>query len=157
MPVLLPTWVPLRRILYPVGELLEALQDSEAVLEVVPVTVSPVGADGLDAAQVPKVVQTTVGVSRSLPLEMSLASRTYCPIAHISGVPELSAVPRVQPLAEEGVLLPQTCSEIWPPELAAPCMVASIAWASVLSPSDTSYSPRSPVSTGQGLPTPEPV
>src|SRR5271168_4092224 len=41
--------------------------------------------------------ETTEGVSTSLPAEMSMASRTYCAIAHISGVEELSGSPNVNP------------------------------------------------------------
>jgi hypothetical protein len=54
---------------------------------------------------------TTVGVSTSLPAEMSMASRAYCAIAHSSGVAELSGWPKVNPPVP--VLPPQTCSGIW--------------------------------------------
>ena len=54
--------------------------------------------------------ETTEGVSASAPAEMSMASRTYCAIAHMSGVDELSGCPNVNPFTP--VLPPQTCSEI---------------------------------------------
>ncbi len=98
---------------------------------------------------------TMAGVSTSWPAEMSTASRTYWAMAHISGVEELSGWPNVNPPVP--VEPPQTCSGIWYPELAAPAMVASMDCAPPRLPSATSYSPRSPVSTGQGLPTPAPV
>ncbi len=98
---------------------------------------------------------TTLGVSTSWPAEMSTASRTYWAIAHISGVDELSGWPKVNPPVP--VLPPQTCSGIWSPALAAPAMVCSMDWAPLRLPSATSYSPRSPDSTGHGLPTPDPV
>lgn len=98
---------------------------------------------------------TTVGVSTSLPAEMSMASRAYWAIAHISGVEELSGWPKVNPPVP--VEPPQTCSEIWYPEFAAPAIVCSMDCAPEMLPSATSYSPRSPVSTGQGFPAPEPV
>ena len=79
-----------------------------------------------------------------------MASRTYCAIAHISGVEELSGWPKVNPPVP--VVPPQTCSEIWYPAFAAPAIVSSIDCAPEVLPSATSYSPRSPVSTGQGLP-----
>ena len=84
-----------------------------------------------------------------------MASRTYCAMAHISGVAELSGWPKVNPPAP--VDPPQTCSGIWYPELAAPARVASSDCAPVRLPAATSYSPRSPDSTGHGLPTPDPV
>ena len=40
---------------------------------------------------------TTAGVSTFWPAEMSMASRTYWAIAHISGVEELSGWPKVKP------------------------------------------------------------
>src|ERR1017187_8262650 len=40
---------------------------------------------------------TTAGVSTSRPAEMSMASRTYWAMAHISGVEELSGWPNVNP------------------------------------------------------------
>ena len=55
--------------------------------------------------------ETTEGVSTSVPAEMSMASRTYCAIAHISGVDELSGCPNVNPFTP--VEPSQTCSEIW--------------------------------------------
>src|ERR1035438_4904933 len=60
-------------------------------------------------------LETTAGVSTSLPAEMSVASLTYCAIAHISGVEELSGRPKVNPPMP--VEPAQTCSEIWYPAL----------------------------------------
>ena len=84
-----------------------------------------------------------------------MASLTNCAIAHISGVEELSGWPKVKPPVP--VAPAQTCSGIWCPAFAAPAIVCSRDCAPEVLPSATSYSPRSPDRTGQGLPVPAPV
>jgi hypothetical protein len=70
-----------------------------------------------------------------------------CACDHASGVAENVPVPGGNPGDPDGGWLPQTCSGIRHPGLAAAAIAASREFADC--PAESSYSPRSPATIGQ--------